>query len=267
MATSANVSPMAASASQPGPKCHAQIPAITAVIDKWQPLFDVAGNTPVGTISADINRGGEPTGSDRGVESPAGNLVADAQRWATSANGADVAFMMTDANHAATIVDPTTLEDCGGRFVRVRERVPCVGQGCTLALTNNFHFVKICKSLVPFKERICFEHKNENVLCSIGVLCATPLPQPRQRFARQHQGGRDVDGEKTCPESVVELAERAGRDRSRVVHENVDPIAVIAQPRDRVSHFVQRAQVELEERRRPASEGLDLLQHRRRPRL
>ncbi len=67
-------------------------PAITAVIDKWQPLYDAAGNTPVGTITADINRGGVG-GSDRGVESPAGNLVADAQLWSTSAAGADVAFM------------------------------------------------------------------------------------------------------------------------------------------------------------------------------
>jgi 5'-nucleotidase len=68
-------------------------PAITAVIDKWQPLVDEAGSIPLGTISADITRGGDPTGSDRGVESAAGNLVADAQLWATSANGAEVAFM------------------------------------------------------------------------------------------------------------------------------------------------------------------------------
>jgi len=67
-------------------------PAITTVITKWQPLYDEAGNTPVGTITADINRGGV-NGSDRGVESPAGNLVADAQLWATSANGAQIAFM------------------------------------------------------------------------------------------------------------------------------------------------------------------------------
>jgi 5'-nucleotidase len=68
-------------------------PAITAVIAKWQPFYDAAGNTPVGTITEDITRGGDPTGSDRGVESAAGNLVADAQLWATSANGAEVAFM------------------------------------------------------------------------------------------------------------------------------------------------------------------------------
>jgi 5'-nucleotidase len=68
-------------------------PALTAIIAKWQPLYDAAGNTPVGTITADINRGGTPPGSDRGVESAAGNLVADAQAWATSANGAQIAFM------------------------------------------------------------------------------------------------------------------------------------------------------------------------------
>jgi 5'-nucleotidase len=68
-------------------------PAVTAVIEKWQPLFDVSGNIPVGTITEDITRGGVPTGSDRGVESAAGNLVADAQAWSTSAAGVDVAFM------------------------------------------------------------------------------------------------------------------------------------------------------------------------------
>ncbi len=65
----------------------------TAIIEKWQPLFDEAGNDPVGTITADINRGGDPPGDDRGVESAAGNLVADAQLWATSSSFADVAFM------------------------------------------------------------------------------------------------------------------------------------------------------------------------------
>jgi len=66
---------------------------LTAIIEKWQPLFDVAGNTPVGTITETIYRGGTPSGSDRGVESAAGNLVADAQQWATSFNGAEIAFM------------------------------------------------------------------------------------------------------------------------------------------------------------------------------
>jgi 5'-nucleotidase len=68
-------------------------PAVTAVIEKWQPLFDESGNIPIGSISADITRGGNPPGSDRGVESAAGNLVADAQAWSTSAAGVDVAFM------------------------------------------------------------------------------------------------------------------------------------------------------------------------------
>lgn len=67
-------------------------PALTAVIAKWQPLVDASATKPVGMITADINRGGVG-GSDRGVESPAGNLVADAQLWATSASGAQIAFM------------------------------------------------------------------------------------------------------------------------------------------------------------------------------
>lgn len=67
-------------------------PAITAVIDKWQPLFAAAGNTPVGTITTDILRG--VNGEDnRAVESNLGNLIADAQLWATSSNGAQIAFM------------------------------------------------------------------------------------------------------------------------------------------------------------------------------
>lgn len=68
-------------------------PAVTAVIDKWQPLYDSFANTVVGSITADINRGGDPSGSDRGVESAAGNLVADAQFWATQTFGSQVAFM------------------------------------------------------------------------------------------------------------------------------------------------------------------------------
>jgi 5'-nucleotidase len=68
-------------------------PAVTAVIDKWAPLADEVGNVPIGTISEDINRGGTPPGSDRGVESAAGNLVADAQNWSASAAGSEVAFM------------------------------------------------------------------------------------------------------------------------------------------------------------------------------
>jgi 5'-nucleotidase len=68
-------------------------PALTAVIDKWTPLYEEAGNIPVGSVTEDILRGGIPSGGDRGVESAAGNLVADAQLWATSANGAQIAFM------------------------------------------------------------------------------------------------------------------------------------------------------------------------------
>lgn len=52
-----------------------------------------SSDTPIGTITGDINRGGSPPGSDRGVESAAVNLVADAQWWATSSIGSEIAFM------------------------------------------------------------------------------------------------------------------------------------------------------------------------------
>jgi 5'-nucleotidase len=68
-------------------------PALTAIIEKWQPLVDAAGSSPVGTITETILRGGTSPGSDRGVESAASNLVADAQLWATSSNNAQIAFM------------------------------------------------------------------------------------------------------------------------------------------------------------------------------
>ncbi len=84
-------------------------PALTAILDKWQPLVAAAGDTPVGTITADINRGGTPPGTDRGVESPAGNLVADAQLWSTSASGAQVAFM-----NPGGVRSDLTFADSGG---------------------------------------------------------------------------------------------------------------------------------------------------------
>lgn len=68
--------------------------AVTAVIDKWAPLAAETGNRQVGTITETINRGKTPTGGeDRGVESAAGNLVADVHLWATSQAGAQIAFM------------------------------------------------------------------------------------------------------------------------------------------------------------------------------
>jgi 5'-nucleotidase len=66
----------------------------TAIIDKWNELAEVVGNTVVGEITADIRRAYEnPDTDDRGKESDVGNLVADAQLWATRDNGAEIAFM------------------------------------------------------------------------------------------------------------------------------------------------------------------------------
>ena len=87
-------------------------PAVTEVITRWSPLLDELGDEEVGRISADITRGGFE-GSDRGVESDAGNLVADAQLAGVIAAGldADIAFMnpgglRSDLSFEAT--DPET---------------------------------------------------------------------------------------------------------------------------------------------------------------
>ena len=104
-------------------------PALTAIIDKWAPLAGDAGNTPIGTITESINRGGVPTGSDRGVESPAGNLVADAQLWSTSAAGADVAFM----NPGGVRSDLTYLSSAAGEG----DGVVTFGEAFTFQPFNN----------------------------------------------------------------------------------------------------------------------------------
>ena len=71
------------------------------------------GTTPVGTITADILRGGNPPGSDRGVESAAGNLVADAFQWATLASGAQLAFMNPGGIRSDLIYAGATDEQAG----------------------------------------------------------------------------------------------------------------------------------------------------------
>jgi 5'-nucleotidase len=70
-------------------------PAQTAIIDKYKAVSSVIGSRPVGQVTADILRGKTASGSeDRGIESPAGNMIADAQLWATQAsNGAEIGLI------------------------------------------------------------------------------------------------------------------------------------------------------------------------------
>ena len=56
---------------------------VKAIVDQASADAQIAGAVPVGAISGDILRGGV-NGSDRGVESSLGNLVADVYLWATS---------------------------------------------------------------------------------------------------------------------------------------------------------------------------------------
>jgi hypothetical protein len=57
---------------------------VQSIVDAATAEADVLGAVEVGEISGDILRGGTPPGSDRGVESSLGNLIADVYLWATS---------------------------------------------------------------------------------------------------------------------------------------------------------------------------------------
>ncbi|ASN38086.1 bifunctional metallophosphatase/5'-nucleotidase [Arthrobacter sp. 7749] len=59
------------------------LPSVSKIVEKASAAAEVAGEVQVGEISADILRGGTE-GSDRGVESALGNLVADMHLWSTS---------------------------------------------------------------------------------------------------------------------------------------------------------------------------------------
>lgn len=67
-------------------------PTLTQVIDKWSALADIVGAQVVGTVAEDIT--GDASG-DRGIETPMGNLIADAILWGMNESGAesDIAFM------------------------------------------------------------------------------------------------------------------------------------------------------------------------------
>lgn len=61
----------------------APVPRVASIVDAAVKEAAVVGAQKIGNISANILRGGT-NGSDRGVESSLGNLVADMHHWATS---------------------------------------------------------------------------------------------------------------------------------------------------------------------------------------
>lgn len=70
------------------------VAAQTRILRKWGALADEVGNRRIGEVTEDITRAFEADGSDnRGAESGASNLIADAQLAATEVNGAQIAFM------------------------------------------------------------------------------------------------------------------------------------------------------------------------------
>lgn len=65
-----------------GSPSYPAAPGVTHIVDEAVRQADFLGTAPVGRIGADIVRGGTPPGSDRGVESQLGNLIADVMTWA-----------------------------------------------------------------------------------------------------------------------------------------------------------------------------------------
>jgi 5'-nucleotidase len=83
------------------------VAALNRIIRKWGRLADDLGNRQIGTVTEDITRAYESGGADdRGAESDAGNLIADAQLWATRENGAQIAFMNPGGVRADFEFDP-----------------------------------------------------------------------------------------------------------------------------------------------------------------
>jgi 5'-nucleotidase len=77
------VKPADAAAGTPATALYPEDAAVKAIVDEAKAVAAVEGAVEVGAITADIVRGGT-AGSDRGVESTLGNLVADVYLWAAS---------------------------------------------------------------------------------------------------------------------------------------------------------------------------------------
>ncbi len=87
---------------------------VSAIVADAAELAEEEGNVTVGAISADILRGGT-NGSDRGVESSMGNLIADVTLWATSGQGAaTLSRMATTPAPAAPAVADIAFMNPGG---------------------------------------------------------------------------------------------------------------------------------------------------------
>ena len=118
-------------------------PDIAAMVQAAVDNSVVLGAEPVGSITADIVRGGTPPGADRGVESALGNLIADVQLAGTVApgrGGAQIAFMnaggmRADLLHAA---DPARPGDDEGvvTYSEAFEVQPFANDVVTMTLTG-----------------------------------------------------------------------------------------------------------------------------------
>ncbi|MDN4476657.1 bifunctional metallophosphatase/5'-nucleotidase [Demequina sp. SYSU T00192] len=81
-------------------------PSITAIVEKWDALSGPLAARVVGSVDEDIT--GDESG-DRGIETPMGDLVADAILWGTDdadEGGAEIAFMNIGGVRASLLLAP-----------------------------------------------------------------------------------------------------------------------------------------------------------------
>lgn len=62
--------------------------------------------------------------------------------------------------------------DQDSRKIHVREFIPCEDSVCGQIITNPFHFVQVCRELLPFEAPIAFEHRDEEGDCERTVECS-----------------------------------------------------------------------------------------------
>ncbi len=88
----------------------AKDPTQTAIIAKWDALAAPVRNLPVGSVTESIT--GDASGN-RGIETPMGNLVADAMLWGTQNAGAQIAFMNVGGVRGSLLYPQTGTEGDG----------------------------------------------------------------------------------------------------------------------------------------------------------
>ncbi|HRC40930.1 MAG: bifunctional metallophosphatase/5'-nucleotidase [Nostocoides sp.] len=88
-------------------------PAETAVLDKWRALAGPLAGRVVGTVATDVTG---DSGGNRGIETPMGDLIADAIKWGTQSGGTQIAFMNIGGVRASFLVNQISNGEAAGEI-------------------------------------------------------------------------------------------------------------------------------------------------------